>query len=194
MKKRERLTPELQALAAEAFGHASCVASAYGRKYPDFGADWSGEIAVRICCLIATFDPSMSSLRSWAISQAHFACKDAIRAVAGRPGSRRRRRRIISLDAPPSIGSPHFDPWRPEGLLGVLAAPPVPCPDAMDDALAMLKGLRGPESIVLREAVLRGRTHAEVAAELGCSESRISQIRAAALQFLRNRVTTRTTP
>ena len=169
---RCRLTPDLQRLAAEAFGYTASMADRMGRRYSKMAIDWDGEIAVRICTLIGSFDESRC-LKVWAIHQANFACRDALRAALGRKGRPSGRPRTLSMDAiRPAYEPTALDAPRPE-------------PDARDDAVRLLRGLRPIQAAAMLGSYVDGRLLSEIARDHGVSESRMSQIRSEAVATLR---------
>ena len=174
------LTAEEQQLAERAFEYARPVAEGYAKRWARVRVDWSGEVALRICRLIPTFDPSRSALRAWAISHANFACQDAIRMKADTPRSRgvNRRLRTVSLDAPLPDDSDHT-------YAGSIEGPGLPDPFTDDDAAHLLRGLPAIQRAAVWETVVEGRAQHQVARDFGVSEGRISQLRTRALEYLR---------
>lgn len=176
------LTAEERELAARAYKLARPVAINYARKWRSYDVDWSGEIAVRLCRMIPSFDPRLSSLKTWAICHANFACKEAIRSKAsGNPDARKRsnRLRFVSLDNEICDGSGHT-------FAGSIEGPGLPGPFEHSDAANLLRGLSPIQRTSVWDSFVADRPLHEIAREHGVSESRISQVRAQALEFLRS--------
>jgi RNA polymerase sigma factor (sigma-70 family) len=183
-KDREPLTAELQRLAETAWQYVDRRAAEVDRDWRDVGV--TAAVAERIVTLIPTFDPAKSSLQTWAQRQAHFAIGDAARA-ARRPGYRRSSGcpSNISLDAERWMADPS-EGHRPVTLHNEIGeSDPVPEFEHAEAARHLLRGLRPDERHVVWGHYVEGRTLKDLAADIGVSESRASQIRAEALEFLR---------
>ncbi len=190
-----RLNEEQRALAEEAWELAQPVLRRMIRRWGDT-LDFAGEVGLRIARLIPDFDPSKSSLRTWAFHQAYFASLDAIRASYS-PGERRSRRhtRTMSLDAPCAPCAPS-GPYAEESkesygeqaytMLDWIGEDDPPSPlELTEAAQRLLRGLLPFERAVLWGGEVEDRHQKAIAADFGLNESRASQIRVQALEWLR---------
>lgn len=164
------LTPEQQALAAEAWSCVEVAVMRLDRKFP--AACISAEVACRITRLIPTFDPRRSSLRTWAGIQARGAIRDAQRGC--HPAGARRR---PSKHGTISLADLVLDP-------AVTHDPPSEWVE-MEAARHLLRGLRPDERDSVLCSIVGEETVAAIGARHGVSESRASQLRTAALAWLR---------
>lgn len=169
-RKPERLTEEQQQLAAEAWGHVAAMAAEAERRYPATCA--SAEVACRIVRLIPTFNPDKKSLRSWAFMQALGAIKDAQRDSLPAGG---KRGRLI-----PKTGS----------LAAMVLDPTAVCdPPARweedEAARRWVRGLRPEERAAVLDSIVGEEPLSAIGERHGVSESRVSQLRTAAMEQIR---------
>lgn len=191
MKERKPLTPHEQELAAKAFGLTGYVVKKYRRKFSTFDIDWEGEIAVRICKLIGTYDPAKSGLQTWATLQALGACKDAMRREGILDRSGKLMPRTWLFGGWTCRGPASFEEGRETGGITpsfLAVAPPEPDPAETSDTKAyLLRGLKPLQKEAVWQSIVEGRTLREIAADFGLSESRLCQLREMGLAFLRKR-------
>lgn len=76
-KQRSPLTGDQQELAAHAWRIVQTIIARYEQKRK--GPDYAGFVAERITVTIPSYDPRLSSLKTWACRQATGACLDAMR-------------------------------------------------------------------------------------------------------------------
>ncbi len=187
-----RLTEEQRALAELAWELAQPAIRKMVKRWGDT-LDFAGEVGLRIARLIPDFDPSRSALRTWAFHQAYFACLDTIRASYS-PGEKRSRRhtRTMSLHAQVASSVSRQQDFR-ENLSEMAHTlldwqgeddPPTPL-EQIEAAQRLLRGLLPFERAVLWGAEVEGRTQKAVAEDFGLTESRSSQMRKQAIEFLR---------
>ncbi len=186
-----RLTDAQRALAEEAWELAQPAIRKMVKRWGDT-LDFAGEVGLRIARLIPDFDPSRSALRTWAFHQAYFACLDTIRASYS-PGEKRSRRhtRTMSLYAATAPNGPYTEETKESygehayTLLDWVGEDDPPTPiEQTEAAQRLLRGLLPFERAVLWGKV-EGRTQKAVAADFGLNESRASQVRVQALDWLR---------
>jgi RNA polymerase sigma factor (sigma-70 family) len=94
------LTPAQQLVVAEAVRFAERIVSRFERKYGHI-IEFRGETHLKIVREVASFDPSRSSLATWARVEAQYACLDALRrdsAAHARHKGRGKGRKICSLN------------------------------------------------------------------------------------------------
>lgn len=164
------LTTAQQALASEAWGYVADLAARAERRCPATCA--SAEVACRIVRTIGTYDPSRSSLKSWAFRQARGAILDAQRSSF--PAGARRHTK-----APPTqrldICGEDDHPVAPDDREAV---------DEEDAIRHLLRGLLPREREIVRATVIDGEPLSVVADRLGCTDSQVCRLRAGALERL----------
>lgn len=166
------LTPEQQQLAAEAWSHVAAMAAEAERQFPLTCA--SAQVAVRITRAIPTFDPRLSSLKTWAKMQARGAILDAQRATVP-PGVKRGQ--PVPRTEPLALMRNDDDP--------ALVFDPPPEWEEMEAVRYWLRGLLPEERAAVLDSIVGEEPLPAIGERHGICKSRVSQLRTAALEQLR---------
>jgi RNA polymerase sigma factor (sigma-70 family) len=175
MKERPKLTPEQQQLVSQVLPKVLCIAGKHVQHYGP-GLDFEASVALRLCQTITMYNPEKSDLINWAKWQAHFACRELIRAEVRKKN--RCEARFLSLDASCS---------QDELPLSEQIAAPAEPPVELEADSQLLRGLNTLTRTIVWKSVVEGVPLKIIAQSLGVSPARTSAIKRNAIKFLRQR-------
>lgn len=183
-KERHPLTEEQRALVAEAW-ELIATTRQYWRREQGKWIDTDGAIAERLIEMAPNFDGSKSKLKTWAIYHAHYAVQDELRR-SGASGNRHRKGRKVTIRHTASLDA--IIGQHGISILDFLGAPDPPTAADQAESLTWLtRGLTAVERAAVLGSIVEGRTLRAIGQDHEISESRIHQIRAQALDLLRQR-------
>lgn len=191
----KRLTDAQAQLVADHWPAALKVAEIQAERFPGLPIDWESSAALSLCDVVTRFDPDRG-LQFWTLAyeRIRFGFVDAMRANRLMSYGRNRHYsgapKVESLSqvlAPDENGSafvlsdtiPNED--EPIGW----------AEESIDSIVGLTRGLTRTARQVVLLYHLHGLTIKKIARRLGISESRVSQIRSAALDQLREAITNR---
>lgn len=175
MKERLKLNPEQQQQVSQVLPHVLGVARKHARQYGE-GLDFEASVALRLCQNITSFDPEKGDLMIWAYWQAHFACRELIRAQVRKKN--RCEARFLSLDAILSEG----------GLpLSAQIAAPTESSDELEGDSPLLRGLDTRTRTIVWKSIVEEVPLKIIAKSMGVSPACTSDIKSKAIKFLRQR-------
>lgn len=178
---RTPLTEAQQAIVAEAWKYALAVIRKHQKKL--HGPDYDGAVAERLVTMAPSYDPTKSSIPTWANNQAKFACWDAMRV---NPFWGKTHRRTIKTKAPKvkkfGWSSDGLGSWHPK-------VHDPQCELEQDDAIReLVGGMTNREFRIVIAYHRNGLSMREIGVELGVSESRISLMLTAILARIADRI------
>jgi len=175
MKERPKLTAEQQKLVSQVLPRVHSIARKHAQQYGQ-RHDFEGTVALRLCQCISLFDPDKGDLMNWAQWQAHFACRELIRAEIRKKNLCPAR--FLSLDV--ILGQDGLP------LSEQIAAPAEPQVDPEGDA-SLLRGLDPRTRTVVWKSIVEEVPLKIIAQSLGVSPACTAEIRRKAIKFLRQR-------